>query len=183
MKAPVSTTWLRRQSLITLFTLALGLWFFYDGKVGFPKKNERFLARQEFKGSDDDWAEYAKSRGWPKRTPERLYKKADIAMQYVLGTISFTGGLLALRLLLKGRNASVSSDSDAYYAENGTRVPFESISAIDKRKWDSKGIAVVTYTVEGRKKKAIIDDYKFAGADQILAQAEAALQSSAPKEG
>lgn len=179
MKAPVSQTWLRRQFLITFFSLAMGLWFFYDGKIGFPKKNERFLAHQTFvQANNKSWEEYARSRGWPKRVPERLYKKADIAMQYVLGAASLIGGLLALRLLLKGLNSFVHSDAEAYYNEIGKRIPFSAITSIDKRKWDSKGIAVLTYVADGRQSKAVIDDYKFVGADRILAQAEAVLESS-----
>lgn len=178
MRASLSKTWFRRQILITLFCFGVGLWFFYDGRFGFPQKNERFLAHKEFENQNrSDWEQYAKSRGWPKRPPERLYKKVDIVVQYAFGVALTIGGIAALGLLIVSKNRTVSSDAEAYYAENGQRVAFDAIRSIDKSKWDSKGIAVLIYQDGRREAKAVIDDYKFEGAEQILLQAEAALQT------
>lgn len=176
MKATLSKTWIRRQIFITVFLVGLGLWFFYDGKIGFPNKNERFVAHQKFGDNSTDWEKYAKSRGWPKRPPERLYKQADIVVQYILGAFSVLGGFAALGLLFRSKGRTVSSEGNAYYAENGQRVPFDAVVSIDKRKWDSKGIAVLSFKDGARTAKAIVDDYKFAGADQILLEVEAALE-------
>lgn len=162
--------------MITFFALGLGLWFFYDGRIGFPHKNERFLARQQFKAEQvSEWEAYAKSRGWPKRVPDRLYKQADIVVQYVLGGLSCLGSGAALWLLLKSRKSNIYSDAEAYYDENGRKVPFAAIVSIDKNKWDSKGIAILSYSDGKKTRKSVIDDYKYEGAEKILEQAEVIL--------
>ena len=48
-------------------------------------------------------------------------------------------------------------------------IPFQSIFRIDTRKWAKKGLAYVFYEAgESSRKRAIIDDLKFIGADLIL---------------
>ena len=48
-------------------------------------------------------------------------------------------------------------------------IPFESIFRIDTRKWAKKGLAYVFYNEdESTKKRAVVDDLKFPGADMIL---------------
>ena len=40
---------------------------------------------------------------------------------------------------------------------------------VDKRKWKHKGLAAIFYRDEqGNEKKAVIDDLKYSGADQVL---------------
>ena len=61
----------------------------------------------------------------------------------------------------------------------GTRVPFRAITGLGKKRWDSKGIAVVRYELQGRKGEFIVDDYKFEAepARKILDEIESELRA------
>lgn len=178
LTAHLSKTWKKRQLMISAFTIGLGLWFFYDGAIGFPKKNLRFDAHKRFQNENrlEEWPAYAASQGWAKRAPEKRYEKIDLAAQFVLGTISLVFGAGAFGWLIISSKRKLSSDSEAIYGLSGERVPFCAITSIDKRKWDSKGIAYAHYEIDGKAGRLTLDDYKFAGAEEMIRQAEQVLE-------
>jgi hypothetical protein len=90
--------------------------------------------------------------------------------------------------LVLAKESGAPSDEEAVYTPRGTRVPFSAVTGIGKKRWESKGIAVVRYTIEGRKGEFIVDDYKFdtEPSRKILEQIEQKLlaragTSDAPK--
>jgi hypothetical protein len=173
-QATLSKTWKNRQLIIGFALITLGAWFFYDGAVGFPKKNVRFHAFKELEeqGRQSEWAALADKNKWPRTIPEKEYKPVDLKGQFVLGGASTLGGLLALGLLLKSMNQNLRSDDEAIYGASGQRVPFSAITGFDRSKWDSKGIMFALYQQDGRTRRLVLDDYKFAGAELIIQQAE-----------
>lgn len=162
------------MSLIAAFCLALGLWFLYDGRYGFPHKNEIFEAHHQFvqEGRPDEWPAFAQSRNWDPEPPERLYGRSDIMGQYLLGTLALLGAVWVAGRLVTSLKRTLRSDGDAVYSETGVRVPFTAMRRVDRKKWDSKGIAVVFYEENGRHRKLVLDDYKYAGGEQILEEVE-----------
>ena len=94
-------------------------WFFFDGLVGYPFSNKRWLKHKEFEDRKQlqDWPAYARSQG---RTDEK-----------------------------------------AVYTPTGKRVPFEAITGVNRKQWESKGLATVRYSVDGRTGKFVLDDYKY----------------------
>ena len=58
-------------------------------------------------------------------------------------------------------------------------MPFRAITGLGKKRWDSKGIAVVRYELQGRKGEFIVDDYKFEAepARKILDEIESELRA------
>jgi hypothetical protein len=177
-EAHLSSTWKKRSWFIMAFFFGLGLWFLYDGWIGFPRQSEIYYAHQELENSGriSEWPALAKSRNWSLKPPEKAYSQMDITGQFVLGGISLLLGVLAVISYLVNSKRTVRSDAEAVYGPNGTRVPFSAMRSVNKSKWDSKGIAVVSYEENQRRRKLVVDDYKFAGADKILEEIEAHLQ-------
>ena len=70
-------------------------------------------------------------------------------------------------------------DDDGVTTTSGVRVPFPSIIGVGKKLWDSKGIAKVRYTLDGKQCEFIVDDYKFdtKPTRQILEEIEKRLLS------
>ena len=60
----------------------------------------------------------------------------------------------------------------------GQNVDFDRVVSLDKKKWDKKGIAKVLYEDGNRRRRFVIDDFKFKRepTDRILRQLESRLQ-------
>ncbi len=175
-EARIAPLWSKQKLFVSLFFIAVGLWFWWDGLVGYPRKNERYKAwRQHEDGRSLGWPAYAQSKGWavdewPKylrehnlthKPPEVPLGPDKIIGQYVFGTITTLIGALLFFYWLTHRKRVLRSDEEAVYTSSGTRVPFEAIVGVGKKKWESKGIAKVRYVLEGRQREFVVDDYKF----------------------
>ena len=162
-EARIAPIWKKQKLFVAIFLIAIGAWFFFDGLVGYPRSNERFLAHQGYEQDNrlSEWPTYAKSRGWVEKPPEKLFKPQDVIVQYVFGSLGALIGAIVLAYWFTQKGRVLRTDEDVVYTPAGTRVPFEAVTGIGKKRWDSKGIAVVRYTLEGRKGEFIVDDYKF----------------------
>ena len=162
-EARISPTWKKQKLLVALFLMAFGFYFFFDGAVGWPRSNARFLKHKEFveAGHPEQWREYARSRGWKEEPPHKLYGRSDIVGQFVFGGLLDLVGALLLAYWATQKNRVLRTDADAVFTPSGTRVPFSAITGLGKKKWDSKGLATVRYEIDGRQGKFIVDDYKF----------------------
>ncbi len=178
-EAAVSSIWKKQKFFVSLFLLAVGAWFFWDGAIGWPRSNERWLKHQEFKDAQNlaGWHDYAKEKGWTSKEPHRLYKKDDIFMQYVFGGLSALIGAIVLAYWATQIRRVLRTDEEAVWSPAGTRVPFGAITGLGKKKWESKGLATVRYQIDGKQGQFVIDDYKFETepARKILAEIEAKL--------
>lgn len=163
LEARVTPIWKKQKLFVALFMIAFGGYFFYDGAVGWPRSNERYYKHEEFAKANDDagWRAYAKEKGWKETKPEKVYKKNEIDMQFVYGTILALVGLVTLGYWAQQIRRTLKLDDEAITSPAGTRVPFESITGLGLKKWESKGYATVRYEVNGRKGEFIVDDYKF----------------------
>jgi hypothetical protein len=180
-EARISSIWRKQKLLVSLFFLALGAWFWWDGLVGYPRSNERGLAHEqhEREGRMDAWPEYAKGRGWVTKPPEKFRKPEDIIGQYVFGSLCNIFGAILLVYWFTQIKRTLRSDDEAVFTPSGTRVPLTAITGLGKKDWDSKGIARVRYALDGRQGQFIVDDYKFETdpSRQILEQIEQHLLS------
>ena len=178
-EAAVSSIWKKQKFFVSLFLLAVGAWFFWDGAIGWPRSNERWLKHQEFKDAQNlaGWHDYAKAKGWTSKEPHRLYKKDDIFMQYVFGGLSALIGAIVLAYWATQIRRVLRTDEEAVWSPAGTRVPFGAITGLGKKKWESKGLATVRYQIGGKQGQFVIDDYKFETEPtrKILAEIEAKL--------
>jgi hypothetical protein len=183
-EARIAPIWKKQKLFVALFLMALGGWFFLDGFRNYPRSNERWLAHQEYvdKKIEREWPEFARSRGWETEPPHKFFKPSDIAAQYVFGTLGVVLGGIILAYWATQIRCVLKMDDEAVYSPAGTRVPFEAITGVGKKKWDTKGIAKVRYELGGRKGEFVVDDYKFdtEPARQILATIEEKLVARTP---
>jgi len=162
-EARITSVWKKQKGFLALFLTGIGFWFIFDGWLGFPRSNERWLAHEKFKTENrlSEWPAFAKNAGWNEAPPHKLYKKEDIAGQYVIGSLALLLGIATFIYRAGQIRLVFKLEDGAVIIPGGKRVPFESITGINRKKWDAKGLATVYYSIDGRQGKFILDDYKF----------------------
>jgi hypothetical protein len=181
-EARVTSIWKMQRLFVSLFFIGFAGLFFWDGKIGYPRSNERWTAYEEHKvsGRISEWPADAASRGWTNKVPEKFYKPEDIVMQYVCGVLAGILGFIVLAYLAAQKDRVLKTADGVLVAPSGKRIPFDSITGLGKKKWEKKGLATVRYEVDGRRGKLILDDYKFESkpTHKILAEIEEHLLSA-----
>ena len=187
-EARVTSIWKLQRLFVAVFFLGFAGFFFWDGKIGYPRSNERWLAYQQHQAADriPDWPADAASRGWTAKVPEKFYRPEDIVMQYVCGIASGILGLIVLGYWAAQKDRILKTAEGTLFAPSGKRIPFDSIVGLGKKNWERKGLAIVRYEAEGRRGKCVLDDYKFEAepTHTILAEIEEYLlaQNSEPEQ-
>ncbi len=104
------------------------------------------------------WKEYSNSggRAWDEK-PKEVKTRKKIDEQLYIGIFCTILFLIALFILLRTRSRSMKVDSQGYTPPGGKLIPYGSIKRIDARKWDTKGLATLTYEEGGKEKKAKVD--------------------------
>lgn len=175
----------RDASFYTRFLLmgiaALGVmgWFFYDGGIKYPEQRIRALEYQNFEPAEErseKWPEYARERGWSIEDPGIPKTPFDMTIQFVMGTVAGLVGLTMLINVWRSRGTWVEADDSGVTTSRGQRMEFDQVVNIEKKKWRSKGIAVVKYNDDGRNRKLVLDNFKYQreDLDAILRRTEAA---------
>ena len=184
-------TWRNRMLFIAVMIIGFGAWFFYDGLVGWPAEQERYLVYDEIAtrmieageaGGRDSlevkraWKAEAEARGWNgDKTPKERTEEKIAAQLFPWGSITAGVGLVFLGWILWNQTLNVRSDDQFVYGTNKKGVPWEAFTGMDRSKWEKKGIAVALYQEDGKEKRLVLDDYKFAGAEAIILEIERRL--------
>ena len=177
IEARITPIWKKQKLFVAIFLMAFGGWFFWDGFVGYPRKNERYAAWRGYvtEGREAEWAEFAKAKGWKADEWPAYVKEHNldvksrtaamtpeqIAGQKVYGGITALIGLIVLAYWAQQIRCVLRLDDEGVTSPAGTRVPFTAITGLGLKKWESKGYATVRYALGGRKGEFLIDDYKF----------------------
>ena len=174
VEARINPPWLYKWLIVAAGLILFGGWCLYDATVAYPEHNRHVQAFQEFQdaGRMEQWPEYARQQGWSAEAPGEPKSGFDIWSQWVMLGICWS--LAAAALILAGLhyNKKLIADATHLHGANGKSVPYESITSIDKERWDSKGIAVAHYEMDGRKGRIKIDDWVFRDADLVLDEVE-----------
>ena len=162
-EARISSTWKNQKLLVGLLVLAFGGYFFFDGAIGWPRSNARFLKHQEFVDAKNEagWIAYCAENGVNPEVPHKLHTHDDLMAQFAFGTLLVGIGAIVLVYWATQIRRVVKTDDEAVHTAAGTRVPFTAITGIGKKQWETKGIARVRYELDGRKGEFVVDDYKF----------------------
>lgn len=165
-RAVISSSYLIRLALLGgMFTFWFS-WCMYDGYVNYPRQREISRAYASFKdeGRIDQWADYAQERGWPDGTtgdPGKDHSDMDIYTQYIMGYGVLPFALLFGVSFFRSIGRWMTSSENGLEASWGQKVAFDQVTGLDKTRWRSKGIAVVQYMDQSKKRRLILDNFKF----------------------
>jgi hypothetical protein len=82
-------------------------------------------------------------------------------MQYAMAILASVIGLPMLLVALKSRGNWIEANGAGLTSSWGERFNYDQIVQLDKKKWQKKGIAKLTYLDGDRKRRFVLDDYKY----------------------
>jgi hypothetical protein len=173
--ARVNPAWMAKWVIMGILLLGLGAWCFYDATVTYPEHNRRVAAFEELeaRGQLDEWPKIASENGWTDEDPGEPRTDFDILSQWIMLAICVPLGLASLITVAFHAGRTLSADETGVRGRGGERVPYERITAIDKSRWDRKGIAVLHFESDGGDPDTLkLDDWVFRGAAAVLAEVE-----------
>ncbi|MFN0130872.1 MAG: hypothetical protein ACKV19_29775 [Verrucomicrobiales bacterium] len=168
---PTTPWYARRKLLMFAMLAAFAGWFYKDYKWGYPEKARIYAEYKKVIAQPDglaQWEKIAGENGWNKQpdeiTPDKIGEQGKFAVGLGLGALA------VLVTFLINRGKKLTADADTFTpAGSRTPIPFASVTRVDKTRWKHKGLAYAYYKdAGGAERKAVIDDLKFAGADQVL---------------
>ena len=168
VRAEFQKNYLWRYAALAGICCLLGLWFAYDGFIGYPSKIPMAEAYDEIRELPaeeriEQWEALASQNDWPSRTPDKSAEEIrdDITGQYFWAFLNFVIGLPALVLLLRSRGSWVERTEKGVRTSWGQELSFSAVSRLNKKKWKDKGIARATYDENGATRTFVFDDFKF----------------------
>lgn len=192
--AHISKEWRRRMLFMLFMVSTIAAWFLYDGYVVWPAEAGRhaeFIEIEEAMVASGKIEEVVKKAhgaevneylriAWERHAKEAGYKRdipkertdASIREQRMIGWVMMTGSAIFGFWVLWNHKLSVRTEGDVVIGTAGQRVELDSIVAIDRKKWEKKGIAYAIYEVDGKQKRLCLDDHKFAGCEVIILEAD-----------
>lgn len=108
-------------------------------------------------GANKLWEDYTSEKGWPSETAEHPYDSRDIKGQFVAAGVALSLIAVSLFILIRTLRRTIEADDEALYSQDGRKVLYADMTRVDKRKWDTKGLALVYYNDGGEEKKVKID--------------------------
>lgn len=181
-----------------MFFMVLGIaaWFLYDGYILWPKEGQRYAVYTEIRDNliesgyalDETstsvrlaWERHSHDAGHRRTIPKERTDPA-IREQRVIGWTMMTGVLFFAVWIAWNHQRKVRVEGETIIGASGERVELNSIHAIDRKKWKSKGIAYALY-IDGKKERRLtLDDHKFAGCEVIISEVEKRILARAGEE-
>jgi hypothetical protein len=163
LRANVNNRFYLRFFLIGVVAIGFSLWSLYDGAVNYPNQRVRALAFQKLVEEDRqaEWREYARERGWPLERPGKPKTQVDFTTQYIMAAIAATAGLGFLLVVLRSRGRWMEATPTGIRTSWSQQCDFDRVLTLNKKHWREKGIAKVTYQEGKRKRRLVLDSYKF----------------------
>lgn len=168
-RANFQSSYLRRYAIMAAICIGAGLWFAYDGFIGYPGKIPAAEAYDEIRDLPDAeqrierWRTAAQENGWSKNPPKKTAEEIrdDIVGQYFWMTLCFLGGIPAVLYYINSRGTWVESTEDGLKTSWGQSMRFADVQELDKKRWANKGIAKAMYKTESGSRTFVFDDFKY----------------------
>ena len=106
-------------------------------------------------GANELWEDYTSEKGWPSETAEHPYDAGDIKGQFIAAGVALSLIAVTLFILIRTLRRTIEADDEALYSQDGRKVLYADMTRVDKRKWDTKGIALVYYNDGGEEEKKV----------------------------
>lgn len=179
--AIISKEWKQRMLLLMLMCVGMGSWFLYDGLLAYPKNNVRaaayFALRDDLGEKSPElepaWLALARERGWRESPPKKIHSPDSLRTQIRLGLVALLGAGAIGVYYFRSLSLTTRLENDTIVLPNGKSIPVSKIRSVSKKRWKNKGIADLVYEPRpGQSARFVLDDYKFIGAAEILAEVE-----------
>ena len=163
--------------------LAAGLWFLYDGVVGYPDQKLKYdtymqITEEHPETWQQPWQEAADAHGWSTDIPKPR-TDSDIMQQYIYAGLLLPAGVVLLVVFQRMNGRWIAADEQGLSTSWGKTASWDAIESVDKSRWKNKGIAVVRIRAQqgGKPGKITLDDWKYdrEPTAAILAQVESRL--------
>lgn len=168
LRANFQNGYLTRYTILAVVCLGMCAWFAYDGFVAYPAKLEVAEAFDEIadlpgKEIEERWNEITTEKGWKNRRPEKRAEEihSDITEQYFWAALTFALGIPALVLLFRSRGSWVERTATGLKTSWGQTLEFAEVEALNKRRWEKKGIAKASFKDGDATRYFTFDDFKF----------------------
>ena len=149
--------------IITLLLIGFGVAFAVDGFVRWPAANQQYETL-------DHQRQEALDRGDKQRADQLLQQQnnyahhtdLDILLQKILCFVLPPVGLIVLFRSLRNSRGEYRLEGQTLHIPGHPPVPFENITEIDRRLWDKKGIAYISYDLgNGEQGTLRLDDFVY----------------------
>ena len=189
--ARISKEWRRRMLFMFFMIAGMAGWFLYDGHILWPDEGRRYVEYAEIrddliesgKAEDEEssfvrlaWERHAREAGYRRNIPKERTDSA-IREQLVIGWTMMSGALIFGLWIAWNHRREVRTEGETVIGASGERVELDSITAIDRKKWKSKGIAYALYMDGDKQRRLTLDDHKFAGCEAIILEAEKRIRA------
>ncbi|HEV7301394.1 MAG TPA: hypothetical protein VGN72_18675 [Tepidisphaeraceae bacterium] len=150
--------------LMALAAVLMGCWFAYDGFIAWPRMNVEYdrvdaeiTQKQNNTPNDPALKDLLKQRdGLTKRN------NTEIMIQKILAFTLPPAGIALLIWMFHNSRGQYRFDGRTLSVPGHPPIDVGSISAVDRKIWDRKGIAYVEYaTADGRIGRARLDDFVY----------------------
>jgi len=191
IRANADNKFLLKYLLIGLGCFIFGCFAVKDILIEGPLRMEIATAWEGLKAdkSLDDgeiyerYKEIAKDKqGWPKKRPEKERQSVEKAREFVIwnygyAIIGLGVGIPCLLWWLRNRGTWIEIEGDTLRSSRKQQLTVDQITGFDKKKWEKKGIGVITYQTETGPQKFVIDDLKYSRkeTDEIVRMIEAKI--------
>jgi hypothetical protein len=147
-----------RYIMVTLM-VGVGCWFLYDGFVGWPRQNARYdeIVRRQMAAPENSPDRAAASAELKKHGARR--EDHELLTQKIIGFGLPVASVAYLLFILHRSRGEVRFDNDVIHAPGHPPIPLTAITDIDKRLWDRKGIARISYEADGKSGVLTLDDF------------------------
>lgn len=184
VRADSNSKFLRRYLIIAAACFCYLLWATYDVVVTGPKHMKKANAywveatedgktgwAKRYSDESGEWTKIAQENKWAIGAPKTPSSaQGYLYFNYVLIVICLGCGLLASFIYWKTNNTWVEADDGVLRTSWNQEFAFKDIRSINKKRWDNKGIAIVTYSTDQGEQKFTLDDFKYVReqTDEIL---------------
>jgi hypothetical protein len=150
--------------LMVVLLLGTAGWFAYDGFKGWPQENAKIarLNKELDAAKRMHDAEAEKRLNDDPMTHNKPHSDTDIRFQKILAGALPLGALAMLIWTLYHSRGAYRLEGNTLSAPGHPKIQLSDITEVDKRQWDKKGIARLTYAKPGGGKgKILLDDFVY----------------------
>jgi hypothetical protein len=148
--------------LLSALVIGMGLWFAYDGYIGWPEQNRHRAQLVQEREAADRAGDQARHQELTRQIMEMKERtEFDIGLQRVLGWTLPPLGLLLLAWALFNSRGEYRLEHDVLHAPGHPPVALGDVKDVDRKLWDRKGIAYIHYEQGGKSGKIKLDDFVY----------------------